>query len=244
MFSAKPLMAALALGAATIAIATPQAAQAGVVVASSGPSSATYPAGKKLKDTDRITLRAGDSVTVLDSRGTRVISGAGTHVVGARGTSRASTFASLTRRNSGRRARTGAVRSGRTSGPSTPAANIWNVDVSQGGNVCMTDLSSINLRRPGTQGQSTYRVSSADSTEHLHVTFEDGKADSALDTTRLAITAGESYMISGPNGAAPVMITFTMLDGAANEPEGLASGLIANGCTTQLELLSSTMMTS
>jgi len=248
MFLAKPnlktLVAALALGGAALAVATPQVALAGVVVASSGPSSANYPAGKKLKDTDRITLRAGDSVTVLDSRGTRVISGAGTHVVGARGTSRASTFASLTRRNSGRRARTGAVRSGRSSSSSSNTPNLWYVDVSKSGNICLTDTANIRLWRPGSEGQANYSVESGASSEHLHVTFEDGQSNTALDTVRMPIAAGENYVISGPNGGSPVTVTFTMLESAANEPEGLASDLIANGCTTQLELLSSAMMTS
>ena len=92
MFSVKPLLMAVVLGGAAVAVVAPDVAKAGTVVASSGPSAGKYPVGKKLKDTDRITLRAGDSVTVLDSRGTRIISGAGTHMVGARGASKRSTF--------------------------------------------------------------------------------------------------------------------------------------------------------
>ena len=62
MFSARHMAVAAALAGATIAIAAPEAAQAGTVVKSSGPSAAQYPVGKKLKDTDRITLKDGDSI--------------------------------------------------------------------------------------------------------------------------------------------------------------------------------------
>ena len=243
MFSVKPLTAALALTGAAIVLVAPDAAQAGTVVASSGPSASKYPVGKKLADTDRITLRAGDSVTVLDSKGTRVISGAGTHVVGARGTSRASTFASLTRRNSGSRARTGAVRSGKPAS-SAPKPNLWNVDVSRGGTMCVPGTEAMQLYRPGGEGKATYRIEQSDTPSHIHVTFEDGTNVADLDTGQMPITPGANYIISGPNGGSPVTVSFTTLDEVYRDPEELASDLIANGCTGQLELLSNTMLTS
>src|SRR5262245_7287326 len=63
------LALALALG-----LAGGAAAQT-IVVSSSGPSARTYPAGKTLAAGSRIVLAAGDTLTVLDSRGTRVLRG-------------------------------------------------------------------------------------------------------------------------------------------------------------------------
>ena len=97
-------------------LALPVAAQAAIVVSSSGPSAGAYPVGKKLPDTGTITLRPGDTVTVLDSKGTRVLRGAGTFAIGApSGGSASSTFAVLTMQRSAQRVRTGAVRSGKVS---------------------------------------------------------------------------------------------------------------------------------
>lgn len=242
--SPKTVLAALALAGAGTALVAPAAAIAGTVVASSGPSAGKYPVGKKLADTARITLKAGDKVTVLTSKGTRVISGAGTHVVGARGGSRASTFAALTRSNSRARARTGAVRSGKPAS-SAPRASLWSVSVAQAGTVCLPQSGGrVNLVRPAGEGQATYNIASSGSAAHTHVTFEDGETMKALDTTIMPISAGMDYTISGPNGGSPVTVNFTMLDEVSRNPEDLASALIANGCTGQLELLSNAMMTS
>ena len=110
MFSIKYLAA----GAAALALAIPAAAEAAIVVASSGPSAATYPVGRKLDDAGTITLRAGDTLTVLDGKGTRVLRGAGTFpVAAAAGTpAKSATFAVLTMQRSAQRVRTGAVRTG------------------------------------------------------------------------------------------------------------------------------------
>ena len=85
------------------------AAQAGVVVKASGPSVGQFPVGKKLDDSSTVSLKAGDSITVLTANGTKVITGPGQFTVGVRGESKRSTFAVLTRQASGARVRTGAV---------------------------------------------------------------------------------------------------------------------------------------
>src|SRR5690606_12885977 len=116
------------LCAAALAL-TPGAALAGVVVSVSGPSASSYPVGRKLGDDDRIVLRAGDTLTVLDGSGTRVLRGAGTYSLGqTSGTKASSTFAILTERRSARRARTGAVRAGDLDTP-VRSPNLWYVDV-------------------------------------------------------------------------------------------------------------------
>ena len=87
MSSVKTIIARGAVGIAAVGFLG-TAAQAGVVVKSSGPSAASYPVGKKLDDAASVTLRNGDSITVLTDSGTRVITGPGTHRVGARGASK------------------------------------------------------------------------------------------------------------------------------------------------------------
>ena len=69
------------LAAAACAL-VPSNASAGVVVAASGPSASDYPVGKKIGNSERIVLRAGDTLTVLDGNGTRVLRGAGTYSLG------------------------------------------------------------------------------------------------------------------------------------------------------------------
>ena len=66
-----------ALAALLAAGATAAAANV-LVVRSSGPSAASYKAGRSLPDNARITLRQGDTVVVLTGGGTRTFRGPGT----------------------------------------------------------------------------------------------------------------------------------------------------------------------
>ncbi len=238
----KSLFAASALTIAALGVGV-AAAQAGVVVKSSGPSAGQYPVGKKLDDSASITLKAGDSVTVLTSAGTRVISGAGTHRVGAAGANKRSAFAVLTRQRSGNRVRTGAVRAG----ASTAVArnpNLWNLDVSQGGRMCLTDSNLVNLWRPQTEGQATYIFRSAPSDFHVHVTFDDGVSQASLSSDALPLTATSAYSVSGPDGTSAQLVEFVILDSAPEDPESMAAVLAENGCTAQLDLLAERLMAS
>lgn len=253
MFSAKkPLafpLAALALACAGFAATTATPAQAGTVIASSGPSASQYPKGRQIADTARVTLRAGDSLTVLTGSGTRVLRGPGTFVVGARGTSNRSVFRQLTSRRAGSRVRTGAVRGAAPAATPASAAgitnpNLWNLDVSKGGNFCVTDLSRVRMWRPGSEGESTYVVQRAGSTEHLHVTFNEGRTMSALNTAEMPVADGSQFVIQKEDGGTPVNVTFAMLGEPGDDPEALAAQLIEKGCDNQLEMLANRMMTS
>src|SRR5205085_12101087 len=72
VFVQRGLIAAALLGAAA-----PAAANV-LVVRSTGPSAASYRAGQSLADNQRITLRAGDQLTILANGGTRTFRGPGT----------------------------------------------------------------------------------------------------------------------------------------------------------------------
>lgn len=232
---------ATALACASMALISPTGALADVVVASSGPSAGQFPVGKKLAASEQITLRAGDSVTVLGSGGTRIISGAGKHRVGARGTAKRSTFATLTRQRDAARVRTGAVRGDLTGGPIT-RSNIWYVDVSQPGTMCIVDDLAVQLWRPVTEGGPTYMVVNAASPDPMHLAFAEGSATTDWDQARMPAEDGASFTITGPGGGPSTKVTFAVLDAQPDNPEDLAAALIEKGCTGQLELLSSALM--
>ncbi len=230
------IAAAATLGASALAIAAPAAA--GVVVKSSGPSASTFPVGKKMKDTDRITLKAGDSVTILTSGGTRVLKGAGTYRVGARGTKTRQRFASLTRTRTARNVRTGAARTG--SGEAR-SPNLWFVDVTKSGKVCVTDLANVTLWRPEVEDDQTYIVGPKANDFHYHVTFDGSASTRRVDNERLALQEDTEYTISGPGGNAATTVSFAVIAETPENAEAMADTLIAEGCAVQLDLLAQSL---
>ncbi len=223
--------------AAAACILVPTAASAGVVVAASGPSAGNFPVGKKIGDSERIVLRAGDSLTVLDGNGTRVLRGAGTYTLAQQGgPSQRSTFAVLTERRTARQMRTGAVR-GDEEGTPRHAPNLWYVDVGQPGKFCLAGAERVRLWRSSTEGDATYLVRADGGGSHT-VTFADGDMLAPWDTKLLPVANGSVFHIAGPAGGPDKELSFVVLDTVAEEPEELAAQLIENGCTKQLELLS------
>jgi hypothetical protein len=166
----KRVIAALALGGAALAL--PVEAMAGVVVKSTGPSSTRYPVGTKLDDDASIALKEGDVVTVLTAEGTRVIKGAGTFRVGDRPQVASDRFASLTRKRAATRVRTGAVRGDGDGVATNPS--LWYVDITRSGTICLYDLATVRLWRPGTEGTATYKIAAhGKGAAAAEVTFDD-----------------------------------------------------------------------
>lgn len=233
---------ALAAFAAAVCALTPAVASAGVVVSASGPSAATFPVGKKIGNSERIVLRAGDTLTVLDGNGTRVLRGAGTFSLDQQaGPSQRASFAALTQRRAATQVRTGAVRCPDGDASCTPPrpASLWYVDVSHPGTVCLAGTERVRLWRPQTEGDATYSLrASSDGTSHS-ATFADGDTLAPWDTAVLPISDGATFALSGPDGGAAGTLTFAVLGAAADDPEALAQQLIEKGCTQQLEVLSS-----
>ena len=235
----KPALISAALACAMIA--APMTATAGVVVKSSGPSAAKYPVGTKLDDKGRITLKAGDSVTILTNGGTRVIRGAGTHRVAKRGASKRSAIQALTRRRAAGQVRTGATRGDAPAGTASNP-NMWWVDVTKSGTMCVADMSAVQMWRPGGDEASTYVLASAVSAEHVHKTFPAGETTAAWDAERLPLTDGASYTITGPGGTTTSTVTFAQLESAPDAIEDLTLVLLDKGCTTQVEQLTASLM--
>ncbi|MHA6334041.1 hypothetical protein ACXYL9_10200 [Qipengyuania sp. CAU 1752] len=236
MFSAKAYLRLAAAALAGTALAIPAAAVAGVVVKASGPSAKQYPVGTKLDDDATITLRDGDKITILTSKGTRVLKDAGRHRVGGRDVETRARFTALTRQRAASRVRTGAVRPVETGGPIT-SPNLWYVDVSKSAKMCLYDLETVRLWRPTTEGNARYLVSDTTSPAHIHVSFEDGEMVAALDADRMPVSEGTSYTLAGPEGTPNVEVTFALLPGKYEQADELAEQLIEKGCMAQLNLL-------
>lgn len=231
----------LVAGAAALALALPAVAEAAIVVASSGPSAATYPVGKKLDNAGTITLRAGDTLTVLDGKGTRVLRGAGTFpVAAAAGTpAKGATFAVLTMQRSAQRVRTGAVRTG-VGGDAPASPNLWFIDVSKPGKRCLVAGQPVRLWRLDTAAAATYSLAPAAGGTAVPVTFAAGSGVAPWDAAKLPVSDGGRYTVSA-NGKALGTVETALLSSQPTDVESAAVALIAKGCTAQLDLLATTM---
>jgi len=241
MFSIKSPAAVAAGAVMAVALAAPGLASAAIVVASSGPSASAYPVGKKLDDAGAVTLRAGDTITVLDGKGTRVLRGAGTFAVSAAaGTpARSATFAVLTMQRAAQRVRTGAVRTGVGSAP--PASpNLWFIDVSRPGKRCLVKGQPVRLWRLDTAAAATYAVAPAAGGAPVAVTFPAGSGVTAWDAVKVPVTDGGRYTITSAGKPLGTVET-ALLATQPTDAESLAAALIEKGCTAQLDLLSTTM---
>jgi hypothetical protein len=235
MLPQRKRLAAAALAAAACILA-PLVASAGVVVSATGPSAASFPVGKTIGNSERIALRAGDTLTVLDGNGTRVFRGAGTYSLDQQGgPSRRSDFANLTRRRAASQVRTAAIRG---VDDHTHSPNLWYVDVGHPGTVCVVATDRVRLWRATTVGDATYALRAGAGGASHSITFADGDTLAPWDTSAFPIADGASFTISGPDDAGSGTLTFAVLDTVAEEPEALAQQLIEKGCTQQLELLS------
>jgi len=231
----------LVAGAAAMALALPAVAEAAIVVASSGPSASAYPVGKKLDDAGTITLRAGDTLTVLDVKGTRVLRGAGTFpVAAAAGTpAKGATFAVLTMQRSAQRVRTGAVRTG-VGGDAPASPNLWFIDVTKPGKRCLVAGQPVRLWRLDTAASGTFTVAPASGGAAASITFAPGSGVAPWDTVKLPVTDGGRYTLSA-NGKPLGTVETALLPTAPADAESAAAALIARGCTAQVDLLAKTM---
>src|SRR3954453_22882147 len=118
--------------AAAIALSSTAAVASVVVVRSLGPSAKSYPPGKTLPESAKITLQGGDVVTVLGPAAAQTLRGPGNFSAGQM------TLASA------ERGRFGALRASEVA----KNPSIWDIDVTQSGKICGTDASKIQLWRP------------------------------------------------------------------------------------------------
>lgn len=213
---------AMLWGAAIAAalISTPAAANV-VVVKSLGPSAKAYPPGKTLPESAKISLQGGDVVTVLGPASAQTLRGPGSF--DAKQVALASA--------AGQRGRFGALRAAEVAhNPS-----IWDIDVSQGGKICVSDASRLQLWRPDSETAATVQIHSADgATQDL--SWAAGSALTAWPAA-LPITNGASYQIEWPDTGDKSSLSFVSVPGTPGDLVGAAQVLIQHGCQKQLDLL-------
>jgi hypothetical protein len=212
-----------------------------IVVKSSGPSSRSYPAGKKLPNSTLISLKAGDSVTLLDAGGTRVLAGP-TKVSAAASNRSAATMApgltSLITSGRARRARTGAVRGG--SGESTAqvrSPNLWYVDINQNTKTCLLDLTNVMLWRANSTQPAKVTITNAATKASGTVQFGQYQSVVPWPSAAVPVLDGASFMISRSDTGRSETVAVTKLPAKPDGLQATASELIAKGCQAQMDLL-------
>ncbi|HET9353374.1 MAG TPA: hypothetical protein VFO32_05210 [Sphingomicrobium sp.] len=194
-----------------------------LVVRSSGPSAAAYPAGKALPDSHVLKLKASDTIVLLDSRGTRTLSGPGNFSVSA---SAAPAAVGRTTGATARRVRLGAVRG-------AGARSVWQADLGRSGNICVANPADFGLYRASSAGAE--RVTITDSAgKTATVQFPDGQRIVSWPAD-MPITAGASYSVKG--SGAPANVTVRWITPVPGGLEGLAQVFIRNDCQAQLDVL-------
>lgn len=223
--------AALIAGLAGSAVAGP------VVVRSTGPSARAYPAGRQLADDARLTLARGDTIVLLDARGTRTVSGPGTFPAigsGSRTTTAGTAGRILANQTSSER-RGGAVRGGAPA-MSTEMPNMWFIDPTRSGTVCVADPGAATLWRASAAQNAQVRISWASGTGE--VAMPTGATMAAWPKSVPIVNGGE-YTLSIDN-AAPARVKLVTVP-AMGSTEDMAALLIAKGCTAQLDQLIATL---
>lgn len=209
-----------------------------LVVRSTGPSAKSYPAGKALPDSAAIALKAGDVVTVLAGGSTRVFKGPGSFKPSDQATAIAGASLGKLMSNAGAsHTRVGATRSANFAATKAPLSpNLWYVDTSRSGNVCLADATKASLWRPtAIAAQSMTLTSLADGKSAL-VDFRAGM-DTRSWPAAMPIVNGGQYKFEGPDLKTPVMIKLALVTNNGDAPEGAVAALISNGCSSQVDLI-------
>ena len=224
---ARPLLAAALLASATAAAADI------LVVRSTGPSARSFPPGKRLPETARITLRASDQVVVLDGRGTRIIRGPGTFTAGAPAIGRIASAGPAAQR----RARIGAVRGVEAGEPRPPS--IWHVDVARSSNICVADVSTVTLWRADPAAALTLAIAGQGG-RGRQIVWQRGASTLAWPSD-LPVADGSEYRLSWSGAAAPTTLRFRTMPAKPAGLEDVAQTLIRNRCEAQLDLFIETV---
>ena len=209
-------------GAAAAIALTSTAVMANVVIVKSlGPSAKAYPPGKTLSESAKITLQGGDIITVLGPASAQTLRGPGNF------DAKQVTLASA----AAKRGRFGALRAAEVAhNPS-----IWDIDVSQGGKICVADASKVQLWRPESDTAVTVQIRSADGASHK-LTWAAGKALAAWPSS-LPITSGAQYQVEWPESGDKSSLDFVTVKSPPADMVGAAQVLIENGCQNQLDTL-------
>ena len=192
-----------------------------VVVKSLGPSAKAYPPGKTLPPSAKITLQGGDVVTVLGPSAAQTLRGPGSFDAGQVSLASAA----------GQRGRFGALRAAEVAhNPS-----IWDIDVAQGGRVCVNAASKLNLWRPDSEADTKVTIRSPDG-KSQELSWAAGKALAAWPSA-MPVKTGASYQVEWPGTGDSSSLDVVLVQSPPTDLVGAAQVLIANGCQAQLDLL-------
>ncbi|WP_156256839.1 hypothetical protein [Sandarakinorhabdus oryzae] len=225
MISIRSLALVVAALAASSALAGP------LVVRAAGPSSAQFKPGQRLPDAP-VTLKAGDSIVVLDAKGTRSFSGPGTFsLTAASAQAEQVAFSDLLVQKPARRARIGAVRAtGQDQGPPSPPG-VWALDTRQSDTVCVLDPANIALWRADTSAAQSMTITRDDGATAT-LNFGIGQALAPLP----AAVAGKPGALKISGGKSPVTLTVKQV-AAPGDVEALGATLVEAGCQSQFQRL-------
>lgn len=210
------------VGAATaVALSSTAAVASVVVVRSLGPSSKSYPPGKTLAESAKITLQGGDVVTVLGPNSAQTLRGPGNF-----NTSTVSLASA-----SNKRGRFGALRAGEIA----KNPSVWDIDATQNGKVCVTDTSKLQLWRPDSTAEATVNIRTGDG-QVQPVTWVAGNSSVAWPAG-LPLTSGGDYQIEWQDTGEKSNVTIIQVPASGDDLVGAAQVLIQNGCDNQLDVL-------
>lgn len=227
----------IAICAAIAALFGASQAMAGpMVVRSTGPSAKTYPVGKSLPSDMKMTLKAGDLITVLDSGGTRVLKGPG--VVAASGSSAASNtgFSQLIANTGAKQARTGATRAA-IGGGAARSPNVWYVDATRAGTVCVSDPAALSLWRPDMTAATSIAITRLSDGKSVNLDYRAGQTVRAWPVAEMPAVEGAQYKIADAAAKAPATIKLTMVGASPANIEAAAASLLEKGCSSQMDVL-------
>ena len=206
-----------------VAIAAPALSKA-LVVRSAGPSAKAYPPGKALPDSAKISLKPGDSVTVLGPNATKTLRGPGTFPA-------SSSSAEGLAMAAARRTRFGAMRSGDLALNPSP----WNLDISQSGTICIAKGSPLRMWRPSSEDAAKLIITPS-SGKATTVNWPAGK--STIDwPAALPISEGVDYQLALKDGPSPEGVRFSLMPAIPSDAVDTAEALIQRGCQNQLDVL-------
>lgn len=192
-----------------------------VVVKSLGPSAKAYPPGKTLPESAKISLQGGDVVTVIGPGSAETLRGPGNFDAKQVALSAAA----------GQRGRFGALRAVEVA----QNPSIWDIDVSAGGKVCVSDPTKLQVWRPDSEAPISVQIRSAEGQSQT-LSWAAGKALVPWPAA-MPIKNGRQYSVEWPDGGDTAKLDVVTIASVPADLVGTAQVLLANGCQKQLDLL-------
>jgi hypothetical protein len=132
----------------------------------------------------------------------------------------------------GQRGRFGALRAAEVA----QNPSVWDIDVSQGGKICVKDPVNVRLWRPDSEADATVTIRSEDG-KSQQLTWAAGKSVAQWPAA-LPIKSGAEYQVEWPDGGDSSKLELvTIVPPPPEDLVGAAQVLIEHGCQKQLDLL-------